>query len=143
MTADQESDEACVNETAISASSPSDCALFLNAACDDAARAVRFLTGAVMACGGWVISRSLTAGETAIEFAFARATCVEMYSLLLAAGVELSAASHQALGILCLCTRETEPLTAQDVVAVELRIHRVSAAPGLSSGRWLLAPRAA
>jgi hypothetical protein len=132
-----------MSATALCASAPTDWNLRLTAACDDAARAVRFLTGAVMACGGWVISRSLAAGGTAIEFAFARATCVEMYSLLLAAGLELSAASHQALAILCLCTRETEPLTAEDLVAVELRIHLVSAAPGVSPGRWLLAPRAA
>ena len=46
--------------------------LSLNALCaDDTARTVRFLTGAVMACGGFVLSRRFDAGETAaIEFEF-------------------------------------------------------------------------
>src|ERR1700723_1156715 len=71
--------------------------LSLTAICsDDAPRTVRFLTGAVMACGGYVLSRRFDPGEcAAIEFEFVRATCVEMYSILIAAGLELSAQSHR------------------------------------------------
>src|SRR5579875_1934449 len=74
---------------------------------DDAPRTVRFLTGAVMACGGFVLSRRFDAGDTAaIEFEFVRATCVEMYSILIAAGLELTAQSHLIMSTLCQCTRE-------------------------------------
>ena len=93
---------------------------------DDAARTVRFLTGAVMACGGYVLSRRFDAEQTAaIEFEFIRATCVEMYSVLIAAGLELTAQSHTILSTLCQCTRETLEMTASDPVRVDLVIRRV------------------
>jgi hypothetical protein len=92
---------------------------------DDAARTVRFLTGAVMACGGYVLSRRFDAEQTAaIEFEFIRATCVEMYSVLIAAGLELTAQSHVVMSTLCQCTRETLEMTASDPVRVELVIRR-------------------
>jgi hypothetical protein len=92
---------------------------------DDAARTVRFLTGAVMACGGYVLSRRFDTEQTAaIEFEFIRATCVEMYSVLIAAGLELTAQSHVVMSTLCQCTRETLEMTASDPVRVELVIRR-------------------
>jgi hypothetical protein len=92
---------------------------------DDAARTVRFLTGAVMACGGFVLSRRFDAEQTAaIEFEFVRATCVEMYSVLIAAGLDLTAQSHRILSNLCQCTRETLETTAGDPVRIELVIRR-------------------
>lgn len=94
---------------------------------EDTARTVRFLTGAVMACGGCVLSRRFDAEQTAaIEFEFIRATCVEMYSVLIAAGLELTAQSHLILSTLCQCTRETLEMTASDPVRVELVIRRAS-----------------
>ncbi|MGA8530838.1 MAG: hypothetical protein WB622_14070, partial [Acidobacteriaceae bacterium] len=69
---------------------------------DDAPRTIRFLTGAIMACGGDVLSRRFDAGgSAAIEFEFVRAICVEMYSVLIAAGLDLSAESHLTLASLC------------------------------------------
>lgn len=105
--------------------------LSLNALCgEDIARTVRFLTGAVMACGGFVLSRRFDAGENAaIEFEFVRATCVEMYSVLIAAGLELTAQSHLIMATLCQCTRETLEATAGDPVRVELNIHKSGALP--------------
>jgi len=92
---------------------------------EDAARTVRFLTGAVIACGGYVLSRRFDAEQTAaIEFEFIRATCVEMYSVLIAAGLELTAQSHMILSTLCQCTRETLEMTASDPVRVELVIRK-------------------
>lgn len=104
--------------------------LNLSALCaDDAPRTVRFLTGAGLACGGNVLSRRFDPGDTAaIEFEFLRATCVEMYSLLIAAGLELTAQSHWSLATLCQCTRETLESTASDPVRVELTIRRLNAA---------------
>lgn len=109
--------------------------LNLSALCaDDAPRTVRFLTGAVLACGGNVLSRRFDPGDTAaIEFEFLRATCVEMYSLLIAAGLELTAHSHWSMATLCQCTRETLESTASDPVRVELTIRSVNA-PQARSG---------
>jgi hypothetical protein len=100
--------------------------LSLTAQCsDDAPRTVRFLTGAVLACGGNVLSRRFEPGESAaIEFEFVRATCVEMYSILIAAGLELSAEAHVTMASLCQCTRETLEATAGDPVRVLLSIRK-------------------
>ncbi len=117
----------------------------LSALCsEDAARTVRFLTGAVMACGGCVLSRRFDADQTAaIEFEFIRATCVEMYSVLIAAGLELTAQSHMILATLCQCTRETLETTASDPVHVELVIRRVDAAPQREPGGSVIPPQLA
>lgn len=117
--------------------------LNLNALCaDDAPRTVRFLTGAVLACGGNVLSRRFDPGDTAaIEFEFVRATCVEMYSLLIAAGLELTAQSHWTLSALCQCTRETLENTASDPVRVELTIRKMGA--GASTAGTTEPPQAA
>ena len=119
--------------------------LNLTALCaEDAARTVRFLTGAVMACGGFVLSRRFDAGETAaIEFEFVRATCVEMYSVLIASGLELTAQSHMIMATLCQCTRETLELTAGDPVRVELTIRKSGALPRYEPGGSMAPPQVA
>jgi hypothetical protein len=103
---------------------PSRRALKLTALCqDDAARTVRFLTGAVMACGGWVLLRRFHPDASAeIEFEFPRGTCVEMYSILIAAGLELSRDSHLLLAGLCQCTRELIETKALETASVELHV---------------------
>ena len=111
---------------------------------EDAARTVRFLTGAVMACGGYVLSRRFDAEQTAaIEFEFIRATCVEMYSVLIAAGLELTAQSHMIMSTLCQCTRETLEMTASDPVRVELVIRRADVLPQCGPGGSVAPPRMA
>lgn len=88
-----------------------------------------------MACGGYVLSRRFDTTDTAaIEFEFVRAICVEMYSILIAAGLELTAESHLILASLCQCTRETLQSTAGDPVRIELTIHRVAAMPRCEGG---------
>lgn len=116
-------------ETAQQAGGKKDLELRLMALCaDDAPRTVRFLTGAVMACGGNVLSRRFDGIESAaIEFEFVRAICVEIYSILIAAGLDLSAQSHRTLAMLCQCTRETLESTAGDAVLTELTIRRAAA----------------
>jgi len=112
--------------------------------CDDAPRTVRFLTGAVMACGGCVLSRRFDPNErAAIEFEFLRASCVEMYSVLIAAGLELSAESHHRLAALCQCTRETLENTAADPVRVELTIRRMGGASHCEPGGCSTPPQCA
>jgi len=119
--------------------------LNLSALCsEDAARTVRFLTGAVMACGGCVLSRRFDAEQAAaIEFEFIRATCVEMYSVLIAAGLELTAQSHLVMATLCQCTRETLEMTASDPVHVELVIRRADAVPQREPGGSAMPPQVA
>jgi hypothetical protein len=119
--------------------------LNLSALCsEDAARTVRFLTGAVMACGGCVLSRRFDSDQAAaIEFEFIRATCVEMYSVLIAAGLELTAQSHMMMATLCQCTRETLETTASDPVRVELVIRRTEGVPHGEPGGPALPPQAA
>jgi hypothetical protein len=111
---------------------------------EDAARTVRFLSGAVMACGGYVLSRRFdTEQSAAIEFEFIRATCVEMYSVLIAAGLDLTAQSHIVLSTLCQCTRETLETTASDPVRVELIIRRAEALPQCGPGGSAAPPQVA
>lgn len=110
--------------------------LHLIALCaDDAPRTIRFLTGAILACGGDVVARRFdAAGEAAIEFEFVRAVCVEMYSVLIATGLELTAESHLALASLCQCTRETIESTASDPVRAQLFIQRSASLPKIEGG---------
>ena len=119
--------------------------LNLSAGCrDDAPRTVRFLTGAVMACGGCVLSRRFeTADSVAIEFAFVRAMCVEMYGVMIAAGLELTTQSHHTMATLCQCTRETLEATAGDAVRVALTIRRTGEGPRQEPGGVTSPPQAA
>ncbi len=111
---------------------------------EDAARTVRFLTGAVMACGGFVLSRRFDANESAaIEFEFVRATCVEMYSVLIASGLELTAQSHLIMSSLCQCTRETLEATGGDPVRVDLMIRRTGTLPRCEPGGSMAPPQMA
>ena len=67
---------------------------------------VKSLTGAILACGGWVLSRSASdAGLIDILFEFERQSCLEIYSILIAAGLELSQSAHIRFTELCQCTR--------------------------------------
>ena len=119
--------------------------LSLQALCsEDAPRTIRFLSGAVMACGGAVLSRRFDAGDTAaLEFEFLRATCVEMYSVLIASGLELTAQSHLSLATLCQCTRETLESTAADPVHVDLTIRKAAAQSRCEPGGSCIPPTAA
>jgi hypothetical protein len=96
---------------------------------DQPERLVRFLTGAVLACGGWVLTRT-TQGSQAqpnpsaeLDFEFARASCVEIYAVLLAAGLELSRDSHLQLADLCHCTKNLIHTRAFDIARVEIVVY--------------------
>jgi hypothetical protein len=57
---------------------------------EEPGRVVKSLTGAILGCGGWVLSRSASdAGLIQILFEFERRSCLEIYSILIAAGLEL------------------------------------------------------
>ena len=95
---------------------------------DEPARLVRFLTGALLACGGWVLTRSTQGNQAAeLDFEFARASCVEIYAVLIAAGLELSRDSHLQMAELCHCTKNLIESKAFDIARVDLVVYNDNA----------------
>jgi hypothetical protein len=89
-------------------------------------RLVRTVTGAILGCGGWVLSRSATdAGKIRMVFEFERRACLDIYSVLMAAGVELSRSAHLRLTELCQCTRSRQPHCVDEIASVEMEISPV------------------
>src|ERR1700751_604388 len=94
-------------------------------------RLVRCLTGAVLADGGWILTRSSQGNHSAeLDFEFARTSCIEIYSVLIAAGLSLSRDSHIQLRDLCPCTRNLLEIRALEIARVVLTIHHSASAPG-------------
>lgn len=90
---------------------------------------MRFLTGALLTCGGWVLTRSTQGDQAAeLDFEFARASCVEIYAVLVATGLELSRASHLQLADLCHCTRNLIETRAFDIARADLVVYHTSSA---------------
>ncbi|HEV2464246.1 MAG TPA: hypothetical protein VGT04_10595 [Acidobacteriaceae bacterium] len=94
---------------------------------DQPERLVRFVTGALLSCGGWVLTRS-TQGDHAAEldFEFARACCMEIYAVLVAAGLELSRDSHLQMAELYHCTNSLLETRAYDLARVSLTVYHTS-----------------
>lgn len=91
-------------------------------------RLVRSLTGAILGCGGWVLSRGATdSGTINLLFEFERQACLDIYSLLIAAGVELSATGHMRLTTLCQCTRTQGESCRGEIASVDLEIQTLPA----------------
>jgi hypothetical protein len=62
---------------------------------EEPGRLVQSLTGAILGCGGWVLSRGANdMGTINMLFEFERQACVEIYSVLVATGLELSQSGH-------------------------------------------------
>ena len=90
---------------------------------DDPSRLVQTLTGAILGCGGWVLSRG--ANDTGIInmlFEFERRTCVDIYSILIGSGVELSPGGHIRFTELCQCTRSHPHDCGAEIASVDLEI---------------------
>lgn len=84
---------------------------------------VRTLTGAIMGCGGWVLSRGTNdAGTVNLLFEFQRQACIDIYSVLIAAGLELSRSGHVHFTELCQCTRSQELDCGEEIASVDLEI---------------------
>jgi hypothetical protein len=106
----QEIDGWCLRLTALSADEPE--------------RLVRYLTGALLSCGGWILTRTTQGNQAAeLDFEFARAACVEIYAVLIAAGLELSRDSHLQLAGLCHCTRNLIETRAFDIARAGLTVY--------------------
>jgi hypothetical protein len=86
-------------------------------------RLVQNLTGAILGCGGWVLSRGANdTGAVSMLFEFERRSCVEIYSLLIAAGLELSQNGHVRFTELCQCTRSQQKDCGEEIASVDLEI---------------------
>lgn len=100
---------------------------------DEPQRLVRFLTGALLACGGWILTRTTQGNEAAeLNFEFSRASCVEIYAVLIAAGLELSRDSHLQMADLCHCTKNLIETHAWDIAHAGLVVYRSDSKPGHS-----------
>lgn len=86
-------------------------------------RTVRLLSGALLACGGWVLTRTRENGIAALDFEFARAACVEIYAVLIGCGLELSRDSHLRMAELCHCTKNLIESKAFDIARVDLVVY--------------------
>lgn len=99
---------------------------------DEPERLVRYLTGALLACGGWILTRSTQGNQAAeLDFEFARASCVEIYSVLVATGLDLSRNSHLQLAELCHCTKNLIETRAFEIVRVDLVVYHTASKAGL------------
>ena len=90
---------------------------------EEPSRLVQTLTGAILACGGWVLSRGANDGGTvSMLFEFERQACVDIYSVLIAAGLELSQSGHIRFTEFCQCTRSQQRDCGMDIASLDLEI---------------------
>ena len=90
---------------------------------EEPGRLVQVLTGAILGCGGWVLSRGANdTGTINMLFEFERHACVEIYSVLIAAGLELSQSGHLRFTELCQCTRSSGINCGSDIASIDLEI---------------------
>jgi len=90
---------------------------------EEPSRLVQALTGAILGCGGWVLSRGANdTGMVNMLFEFERQACVDIYSVLIAAGVELSRSGHVCFTELCQCTRSQRKECGLEIASVDLEI---------------------
>ncbi len=91
---------------------------------DEPARLIQTLTGAILGSGGWVLSRGANdAGLINMLFEFERMQCVEIYTVLIAVGLELSQLAHLRFTELCQCTRSHHEDCGGEIVSVDLEIY--------------------
>ena len=90
---------------------------------EEPSRLVQTLTGAILGCGGWVLSRGANdTGTINMLFEFERQACIDIYTILIAAGVELSQSGHLRFTELCQCTRSQPKDCGDEIASVDLEI---------------------
>ncbi|MGA3160764.1 MAG: hypothetical protein ABSC77_06065 [Terracidiphilus sp.] len=90
---------------------------------EEPSRLVQSLTGAILGCGGWVLSRGANdTGTVNMLFEFERQACVDIYSVMIAAGLELSQSGHIRFTELCQCTRSHQQDCGTDIASIDLEI---------------------
>jgi len=107
---------------------------------EDPSRLVQSLTGAILGCGGWVLSRGANdSGTINMLFEFERQACIDIYSVLIGVGLELSQSGHVHFTELCQCTRNHLLDCGTELASVDLEIRTfpiekisLAAAPGIA-----------
>ena len=90
---------------------------------EEPSRLVQMLTGAILGCGGWVLSRGANdTGTVNMLFEFERQACVDIYSVMVATGLELSQNGHIRFTELCQCTRSHQQDCGTEIASVDLEI---------------------
>jgi len=90
---------------------------------EEPSRLVQTLTGAILGCGGWVLSRGASdTGTVNMLFEFERQVCIDIYSIMIAAGLELSQSGHIRFTELCQCTRSNQQECGTEIASVDLEI---------------------
>ena len=90
---------------------------------EEPSRLVQSLTGAILGCGGWMLSRGATdSGKITMQFEFERQACVDIYSVLIAAGLELSQNGHIRFTEFCQCTRSQQRDCATEIASIDLEV---------------------
>ncbi len=91
---------------------------------EEPTRLVHTLTAAILGNGGWVLSRGASdTGVVDMLFEFERQHCVDIYTMLIAAGLELSQLAHMRFTELCQCTSSLFDDCFGQIVSVDLEIH--------------------
>jgi hypothetical protein len=90
---------------------------------EEPGRLVQTLTGAILGCGGWVLSRGANdTGTVSMLFEFERQACVDIYSVMIASGLELSQSGHIRFTELCQCTRSHLQECGTEIASIDLEI---------------------
>jgi hypothetical protein len=90
---------------------------------EEPSRLVQALTGAILGCGGWILSRGANdTGTVSMLFEFERQACVDIYSVMIAAGLELSQSGHIRFTELCQCTRNNLQDCGSEIASIDLEI---------------------
>jgi hypothetical protein len=90
---------------------------------EEPSRLVKMVTGAILGCGGWMLSRSATeSGLIDMLFEFERRSCQEIYVALVASGLELGRRAHLQFTELCQCTKLAQRDCSEEIVSVDLEI---------------------
>lgn len=90
---------------------------------EEPSRLVQCLTGAILGCGGWVLSRGANdTGMVNMLFEFERQACVDIYSVLVAAGVDLGPSGHMRFTELCQCTRSQMRDCGTEIASIDLEV---------------------
>lgn len=106
---------------------------------EEPSRLVQVLTGAILGCGGWVLSRGANdTGTVNMLFEFERNACVDIYSVLVAAGLDLSSNGHLRFTELCQCTRSQPRDCGAEIASIDLEVQTypaeiVTATPGAAA----------
>ena len=90
---------------------------------EEPSRLVQALTGAILGCGGWVLSRGANdTGTVSMLFEFERQACVDIYSVMIAVGLELSQSGHIRFTEFCQCTRSHPQDCGTEIASIDLEI---------------------